>query len=84
MHVIAISDNGIGISKKNKKLIFGKFYRVSEKNKHTYKGLGLGLYYCNQIVKAHHGTLDVESKVKEGSTFYIKIPLDNGKENFIS
>lgn len=51
---------------------------------HTYKGLGLGLYYCSQIVKAHHGIIDVESKVKEGSTFYIKIPVENGKENFIS
>ncbi|TBV24919.1 sensor histidine kinase [Meridianimaribacter sp. CL38] len=84
LHTIAISDNGIGISKKNKKLIFDKFYRVSEKNMHTYKGLGLGLYYCSQIVKAHHGIIDVESKVKEGSTFYIKIPVENGKENFIS
>ena len=83
-HIIAISDNGIGISKKNKKLIFGKFYRVSEKNIHNYKGLGLGLYYCNQIIKAHHGTIDVESKEKEGSTFYIKIPLDGRKEHFIS
>lgn len=83
-HVISITDNGIGISKTNKKLIFDKFFRVSEKNTHDYKGLGLGLYYCNQIVKAHHGIIDVESKKEEGTTFYIKIPLDNGKENFIS
>ncbi len=83
-HTIAISDNGIGISKKNKKLIFDKFYRVSEKNTHNYKGLGLGLYYCSQIIKAHHGILDVESKVNEGSTFYIKIPIEHGKENSIS
>lgn len=84
MHTIAISDNGIGISKKNKKLIFDKFFRVSEKNTHDYKGLGLGLYYCNQIVKAHHGIIDVESKEKKGSTFYLKIPVNHGKENFIS
>lgn len=84
MHVIAITDNGIGISTKNKSLIFGKFFRVSDRNEHNYKGLGLGLYYCNQIVKAHKGTIDVSSKEKEGSTFYLKIPLDNGKENFVS
>ncbi|MFL0354242.1 sensor histidine kinase [Xanthomarina sp. GH4-25] len=83
-HRITIKDNGIGISKTNKKLIFDKFFRVSEKNTHDYKGLGLGLYYCNQIVKAHHGIIDVVSKLNEGSTFYIKIPIDHGKENFIS
>ncbi|MCK7590373.1 HAMP domain-containing histidine kinase [Subsaxibacter sp. CAU 1640] len=82
MHIISITDNGIGISKKNKSLIFGKFFRVSERNEHNYKGLGLGLYYCNQIIKAHRGTIDVESKEKEGSTFYLKIPLDNGKADF--
>lgn len=79
--VITISDNGIGISKKNKKLIFDKFYRLSEKNKHDYKGLGLGLYYCSQIIKAHHGIIDVESKEKQGSTFFLKIPTNHGKEN---
>lgn len=83
-HIISISDNGIGISKKNKKLIFGKFYRVSEKNIHNYKGLGLGLYYCKQIIKAHYGSIDVESKEKEGTTFYIKVPVNDRKENFIS
>lgn len=84
MHIIAITDNGIGISKKNKSLIFGKFFRVSERNEHNYKGLGLGLYYCNQIIKAHKGTIEVTSKEKEGSTFYLKIPFDNGKADFIS
>ncbi|WP_434036989.1 sensor histidine kinase [Formosa sp. 4Alg 33] len=83
-HVVTISDNGIGISKKNKSLIFGKFYRINEQNKHSYKGLGLGLYYCNQIIKAHHGTISVKSEEHEGSTFCIKIPLNHGKENFTS
>lgn len=83
MHVISISDNGIGISKKNKSLIFGKFYRVTEKHTHNYKGLGLGLYYCSQIIKAHHGTIEVESKPKQGSTFYLKIPMGNGRETDI-
>ncbi|WP_370227491.1 sensor histidine kinase [Mesoflavibacter sp.] len=83
-HIISITDNGIGISQKNKKLIFDKFFRVSERNKHTYKGLGLGLYYCNQIVKAHDGTIDVESKLKEGTTFYIKLPVSDAKKDFIS
>lgn len=73
-HIITVKDNGIGIQKKHYKLIFEKFYRVSEKYTHNYKGLGLGLYYSAQIAKAHDGSLQVESKIKEGSIFTIKIP----------
>jgi len=73
-HVISVKDNGIGISKKNQKLIFEKFFRVSEKDTHNYKGLGLGLYYSSQIVKAHNGTIEAESKENEGATFSIIIP----------
>lgn len=73
MHTITVKDNGIGIQKKHYNLIFEKFYRVSEKYTHNYKGLGLGLYYSVQIIKAHEGTLQVESKINEGSVFTIKI-----------
>ena len=74
-HTIAITDNGIGISAKYQKYIFEKFYRVSEKDTHNYKGLGLGLYYTNQIIKAHNGTIHVESEIGKGATFIIKIPV---------
>ncbi|OEI80875.1 hypothetical protein AST99_07240 [Formosa algae] len=74
LHIIYIKDNGIGMSSKYKKQIFEKFYRISEKDRHNYKGLGLGLYYSNQIIKVHKGELSVKSKIKEGSTFIIKIP----------
>ena len=55
--------------------MFDKFYRVGNKEIHNVKGLGLGLYYTNQIVKAHQGKISVESKMNEGTTFTIKIPL---------
>lgn len=74
-HLISISDNGIGISPKYQRLIFEKFYRVSEQNKHNYKGLGLGLYYTNQIIKAHQGSITVSSDGTKGSNFEIKIPV---------
>lgn len=76
---IAISDNGIGISDKEKQLVFDKFYRVSQQNKHDYKGLGLGLFYCNQVVKAHYGRIELESKLGKGSTFLLFIPLKKSK-----
>ncbi len=72
---ISIVDNGIGISKKNKELLFDKFYRVDTNEIHNVKGLGLGLYYSNQIIKAHKGTILVESEKGKGTTFTIKIPV---------
>ncbi|GHC50283.1 sensor histidine kinase [Ulvibacter litoralis] len=74
-HIINIKDNGIGISEKYQKHIFHKFYRVSEKDTHNYKGLGLGLYYTSQIIKAHNGTITVHSSINNGATFSIQIPL---------
>jgi len=74
-HTFTIQDNGVGISPKYQKYIFHKFYRISEKNKHNYKGLGLGLYYTSQIIKAHDGIISVKSDTDEGSTFTIKIPI---------
>ena len=72
---IEISDNGLGIPKAAQKQIFEKFYRVSQGNPHTHQGLGLGLYYTQQIVTAHQGTLKVKSDIKKGSRFIIKIPF---------
>ncbi len=74
-HFIGIKDNGIGISPKYQRFIFEKFYRISEKDTHNYKGLGLGLYYTKQIIKAHGGKISVESEANKGSKFTIKIPL---------
>ncbi|GEQ86752.1 two-component sensor histidine kinase [Patiriisocius marinistellae] len=73
---ISIMDNGIGISEKNKQHLFDKFYRVSDGNVHDVKGLGLGLYYTHQIIKAHNGTIIVESELNKGTTFNIKIPVN--------
>ena len=71
---IAIQDDGIGISKTKQPLLFDKFYRVEQGNLHNAKGLGLGLYYVDQIVKAHQGTIAVVSDLGKGATFNITIP----------
>ncbi|WP_347923608.1 HAMP domain-containing sensor histidine kinase [Pontimicrobium sp. SW4] len=75
-YIIQIQDNGIGISEKNQQYIFDKFYRVSQGNLHNTKGLGLGLYYTNQIIKAHNGSITFTSEINMGSNFIIKIPLN--------
>ena len=75
--VISIQDNGIGISEKEQKNLFEKFYRVGNKEVHEVKGLGLGLFYADQIVKAHGGTIQVQSELGTGATFTVTLPLNN-------
>ncbi len=71
---ISIKDNGIGIAKNNQLLLFEKFYRVEQGNLHNAKGLGLGLYLVNQIVKAHQGSIAVISDLGKGTVLNISIP----------
>ncbi|MFD2743756.1 sensor histidine kinase [Sphingobacterium populi] len=71
---IRLSDNGNGISDKELKLVFQKFYR-SQSNTQT--SLGLGLYYVRQCVIAHGWTIDIESVVEVGSSFIIDIPKNS-------
>lgn len=73
--ILSIKDNGIGIPKNEQKNLFEKFYRVANKDVHNIKGLGLGLYYTNQIVKAHLGTIKVISEEQIGTEFVIEIPI---------
>jgi signal transduction histidine kinase len=76
VYEIQIKDNGIGIPDKEQKLIFDKFYRVSDGNLHNVKGLGLGLYYTKQVIDAHSGAITVVSEKNKGTTFTIIIPVN--------
>jgi signal transduction histidine kinase len=75
MFSIGIHDDGIGISKTKQHLLFEKFYRVEQGNLHNTKGLGLGLYYVDQIIKAHQGSVKVVSELGKGASFTISIPF---------
>ena len=73
---IQVSDKGLGISPKEQKYIFDKFYRVTKGAlAHHAKGSGLGLSIVLHLVKEHKGKIELESAEGEGSTFRILIPI---------
>ena len=72
---LQISDHGIGISTKEQKHIFEKFYRVENANSAQTKGHGLGLAIVKQLVEEHRGTIRVESEPGQGTTIDLAFPL---------
>lgn len=72
---IDISDNGPGIKKADKKLIFNKFHRVSNVDIHDVKGFGLGLFYVNKVMEAHGGSIKVKDNKPHGAVFQLTFPL---------
>lgn len=72
--ILSVKDNGPGISQKEIKKIFDKFYRVHTGNVHDVKGFGIGLFYVKKVVEAHNWKIKVISEKNKGSDFIITIP----------
>ena len=70
---IYIQDNGIGFDQKYSEEIFGMFKRLHLNTE--YEGTGIGLALCKKIVEEHNGYISAKSKVNEGSTFIISLPV---------
>lgn len=68
---IRVKDTGKGISQENIPHIFERFYRVDKSRNRNTGGIGIGLTITKTIIEAHEGTIDVESKLGEGTEFII-------------
>ncbi|NRF89461.1 response regulator [Paenibacillus frigoriresistens] len=74
--VIHIQDNGIGMEKEDIPSIFTPFKRLD--NAKAYEGTGLGLATVQKIIERHDGLMEVESKLGEGTTFRVFLPISQG------
>ncbi|MDX1408349.1 MAG: HAMP domain-containing sensor histidine kinase [Saprospiraceae bacterium] len=72
--VVVFDDNGVGIARKDRGLVFNKFHRVPNGNRHDQKGFGLGLSYVKMIVNDHRGSVRVLNKNQKGSQFELMLP----------
>jgi len=72
--IIRVRDRGMGIAEQDRKHIFEKFYRGGSETSRRVKGVGLGLSLVKQIAAAHGGSVLVESRPGQGSTFTITLP----------
>jgi two-component system, OmpR family, phosphate regulon sensor histidine kinase PhoR len=78
---LEVEDRGIGISEKDQRHIFDKFYRVTEKNlANRVKGSGLGLSIVKHIMEAHAGKITVKSSPGAGSAFRLHFPVNSKKK----
>jgi len=72
--LISIHDHGIGVRPEDRAHLFDGFYRSPDEQVRQRRGTGLGLALVKHIVDAHHGSLDVESRLVKGSTFRVFLP----------
>ena len=71
-----IQDNGMGIAKEHLGKVFERLYRVPTGNVHDVKGFGLGLSYVKNVVERHGGSVQIASRVGEGTTLKLLLPFE--------
>ncbi len=74
--VVTVSDTGIGIPAEHQGRVFERFYRVDKSHSKASGGTGLGLSIVKHAVRYHHGTVTLDSREGEGTTFTIRLPIE--------
>jgi PAS domain S-box-containing protein len=74
--VIAVHDQGPGISPEDQAKLFQPFLRIRQAETDGIKGVGLGLLVCRSLVEAHRGRIWLESEPGQGTTFYFTLPIE--------
>ncbi len=72
---VKVADSGVGIGEEHLSKIFDEFYRVTGPETRYVTGTGLGLSIVKRIVESHFGRIDVQSKLDEGTTFTVRLPI---------
>jgi two-component system phosphate regulon sensor histidine kinase PhoR len=72
---VEVQDTGLGIPQQEVEKIFDEFYRVKSQETQGITGTGLGLSIAKKILEAHNGHIEVESKIRQGSTFRVLLPI---------
>jgi signal transduction histidine kinase len=73
---LKVADTGIGIPRADHDRLLERFFRASNARDQRVLGSGLGLAIVNTIVELHHGGIDIDSEVGEGTTIRVTMPLD--------
>lgn len=77
---IEVADTGIGIKPDELEKVFERFYRAKDERVSKITGTGLGLTLAREVARLHGGDVTVESKINQGSTFTLTLPLSEGGE----
>jgi signal transduction histidine kinase len=72
--VLEVADTGVGIAPEDLKHVFKRFWRGEKSRSRTTGGAGIGLAIVHELVRAHDGRIDVESRPGTGSTFRVSLP----------
>ena len=78
--LIEVADDGIGIAQNHLPRVFERFYRVDKSRSRNEGGSGLGLAICQRIVKAHKGSIEVQSEMGQGTRFLITLPVEGSDD----
>ncbi|MEI7035189.1 ATP-binding protein [Fulvimonas yonginensis] len=76
--VLRVRDTGIGIGEAELPRIFERFHRVADARARTHEGTGIGLALVQELVRLHGGTVEVASRLGEGTEFTVRLPFGSG------